>query len=466
MPDGWHGYKYWMVTTPYANSNDQVENPCILVSNNGVNWTVPAGLVNPLIGPPPCDHNCDADIIYNASTDEMWVYYVDTRRSGQCLGHEGQPYFNHNYLQLFKSSNGVNWTGPITLIDWNLTYETFFLSPAVVRLDANHFYMLMTDVSQNIYRFESSDGMNWGAPQLINYAEHAWHLNVEYIPSKAEFWMITLDNYSGGNIAWAVSKDGLNWENFPNRRIMMPSAGAWDDTLYRSCFVYHEDTDLLEIWYSAHRSGVWHTGFVDTDYSDLLEILESSVYADWQLIRVGGTWSTSDNHKRGKLAGRLVQSSTSSHEIVLMEIPETTNFIAEWDMLDDLDNTAFKIVRINNSEPGSQTGIGVWTGSSTANYALHNKSYSYMATSVQRTSGWHKFGIKLTSGSTAEYFIDGASVGSASGLFDKCQSISVEGFSGGPTTFYVDDIRLRKAATVVPSVGSFEPPEEGSWDLY
>ena len=36
--DGFHGYKYYMAYTPYAYSNDRVENPCILVSNDGVNF--------------------------------------------------------------------------------------------------------------------------------------------------------------------------------------------------------------------------------------------------------------------------------------------------------------------------------------------------------------------------------------------------------------------------------------------
>jgi hypothetical protein len=398
----------------------------------------------------------------------MWVYYVDTRRSGQCSGHEDQPYYNHNYLQLFKSSDGINWTGPQTLIDWDFDTDRFYLSPAVVQVDSTHFYMWMTDTSQNIYVFESADGMNWGLPQLINLAERAWHMNVGYIPSKNEFWMIMIDSSTGGNIGWAVSSDGLNWDNFPNRRVLMPGAGLWDNTLYRSCFLYDEETDLLEIWYSAYNSNsIWHTGFVNTDYSDMLEMLEMNIFKDWTIYRNGGSWSTSsENMKRGHLGGKLVQSSTTSHQIVLKDIPETTNFTAEWDMYDDMDSTAFKLVRINNGKPGNQTGIGVWTGSSPAYYSYHNKSYAYTVTSVPRSSGWHKFGIKLSSGSTAEYFIDGIYAGSLNGLFDKCLSLSVEGFSGGTNTFYVDDIRFRKTVTNEPAASSTEVYEHGSWDLF
>ncbi|KPC69163.1 hypothetical protein ADL26_19245, partial [Thermoactinomyces vulgaris] len=41
-------YPYWMAMTPYTGSNDAEEDPCILASNDGVSWTVPSGLVNPI----------------------------------------------------------------------------------------------------------------------------------------------------------------------------------------------------------------------------------------------------------------------------------------------------------------------------------------------------------------------------------------------------------------------------------
>jgi hypothetical protein len=467
IPDGWNGYKYWMVITPYAGSNDQVENPSILASNNGSTWSVPSGLSNPLIGPPPCDHNCDADIIYNTDTNEMWVYYVDTRRASRCGNYVGQPYHNHNYLKLFKSSDGIRWTGPATLIDWDLGYDKFYISPAVVQVDSSHFYMWMADTSLNIYVFESGDGINWGVPKAINYAEHAWHLNVSYIPSKNEFWMLTLDNnFPAGNVAWAVSKDGMNWDNFPNR-ILTPEAGAWDSALYRGCFLYDETSDLLEIWYSAYNSSIWHTGFVNTNYSDMLEMLEMRTVEDWTVYRSGGSFSTSsEQKKRGNLSGKLDQTSTSSHQIIIKDTPGLSNFMAEWDMYDDLDGTAFKNVRINSGNPGNQAGIGLWTGISSGYYSYNNKAYAYTVTSVPRSEGWHKFGIKLSSSSTVDYFIDGINVGSLNNMFDKCLSISVEGYSGGTTIFYVDDIRFRKIASVEPAVNAVEGQEHGIWDLF
>src|SRR5699024_10772255 len=47
----WNGYKYWMVHTPYPYENEKRENPCVAVSNNGIKWEEPSGVVNPLAEP-------------------------------------------------------------------------------------------------------------------------------------------------------------------------------------------------------------------------------------------------------------------------------------------------------------------------------------------------------------------------------------------------------------------------------
>lgn len=39
--NGWNGYEYWMVFTPFPNSNAQYENPSIAVSHDGLIWEIP-----------------------------------------------------------------------------------------------------------------------------------------------------------------------------------------------------------------------------------------------------------------------------------------------------------------------------------------------------------------------------------------------------------------------------------------
>ena len=72
----WNGYRYWMAETPYPLGNNgdwnglkpyraRWENPCIHVSNDGINWQTPPKGSNPI------DDLSDADI-------EHQNYYSDT----------------------------------------------------------------------------------------------------------------------------------------------------------------------------------------------------------------------------------------------------------------------------------------------------------------------------------------------------------------------------------------------------
>jgi hypothetical protein len=150
-----------------------------------------------------------------------------------------------------------------------------------------------------------------------------------------------------------------------------------------------------------------------------------------------------------------------------------SNFILEWDFYDDMDDTAFKIVRMNGSSTlSNQTGLGVYTVSSVSNYAYHINGYNYTATSVARANGWHTLGMKLKSDRSTTFIIDGNSIaGPITGPVSSCGSVSVEGFHGTSpnfttTTYYVDDIRVRKAADTEPVVGVAGSETEGSWDIY
>src|SRR5262245_49955656 len=48
----WHGARFWFTMTPYAKSNQALENPSILRSYDGIRLDVPPGVTNPIIKPP------------------------------------------------------------------------------------------------------------------------------------------------------------------------------------------------------------------------------------------------------------------------------------------------------------------------------------------------------------------------------------------------------------------------------
>ena len=468
---GWNGYKYWMAMTPYPGSNDQLENPQLLASNDGLSWVAPVGLKAPLAPAPPCDHNNDTEMIYNPVADELWVYYQDTRRAARCGAHKSKPYYNHNYVQLIRvGRSGGKWTvtKPSPAVDQDLSKETLLLSPSVVRRSATVWYLWMSDVNNKAYRFTSTDGIKWTNKKQVTITDKTWHLNVEWVPSKSEYWMLSDYPTSKGNMRWATSKDGLTWTTFPGL-VLERRPAAWDANLYRGCFIYDPAKDLLRVWYSAYKTGptVWRTGHTQRAYAAFLAQLKAKPAGGWSVYQKGGAWeSSSAMARRGKRSGKLTQSSTSGKMIVYKSLPLASDFVLEWDLYDDLDQSAFKLVRVGGGVIKVQSGVGVWTTSSKSHYAFHDDKYKYTATSRPRAKGWHKMGLRVASGGKITFQVDNKWAGSQASPFTSAKYVSVEGFTGGLTTFHVDDIRLRKSGVKEPVVGTPGPEQKGTWPLF
>ena len=186
------------------------------------------------------------------------------------------------------------------------------------------------------------------------------------------------------------------------------------------------------------------------------ENFENSPWTAWTKEGGPGTFIQSQEQaKRGSSSGKLDTLAGVTGSTVFSKASSLpgTDFVQEWDFYDDLDTTAFKMVRANYAIPNGQTGLGVWTGASGVNYSFHNTSYGYTPTTVARTAGWHKMSIRVTSDGSANYFVDGSSsLGTLTGLPTTFNRVSVEGIPDGPTAYYVDDVRVRKYASTAPTV--------------
>ncbi|MBS5305928.1 discoidin domain-containing protein [Clostridium tertium] len=275
--NGWNGYKYWMIMTPNRTGSSVAENPSILASNDGINWEVPAGVTNPIAPMPQVGHNCDVDMIYNEATDELWVYWVESDD------------ITKGWVKLIKSKDGVNWSSQQVVVDDNRAkYST--LSPSIIFKD-NKYYMWSVNTgnsgwnnqSNKVELRESSDGVNWSNPTVVNTlaqdGSQIWHVNVEYIPSKNEYWAIypAYKNGTGSDkteLYYAKSSDGVNWTTYKNPILSKGTSGKWDDMeIYRSCFVYDEDTNMIKVWYGAvsQNPQIWKIGFTENDYDKFIE---------------------------------------------------------------------------------------------------------------------------------------------------------------------------------------------------
>lgn len=140
--NGWNGYKYWMAYTPYPDTAH--ENPCIAVSNDGITWTVPAGLTNPLDTPDGYT-NSDTHLVFreDINTLELWwrVYNSANITNG---------YYRRT------STDGVTWTAKALVYD---STGRDILSPAIIYEDSK--YKLWGVYAQNIVYIESADLSSW-----------------------------------------------------------------------------------------------------------------------------------------------------------------------------------------------------------------------------------------------------------------------------------------------------------------
>jgi hypothetical protein len=455
FPEAWNGYPYWMVMTPYPRGNDRYENPSVLASNDGTNWEVPPGLQNPLAPRPPCDHNNDPDLLYNPDTDELWIYYLDTRRASRCGGFGDEPYYDHNYIKLMRSMDGVNWTAPEIVIDWPLADNPLYVSPAVVKVGSTFMLWVVNADDFTLWTARSTDGRSFGPLRQATFGARAWHTNVEYIPSRQEYWMAYNYPMSPKGVLWfATSSDGITWTTYRNPALTYTT--GWDGNIYRSSFAYDPATNVIRFWYSAFDAAVtWHVGETSLDAQAFLTQLS---VPPWSVRAGSGSWIVSDTHaKRGNLSGRLTQLGGTSIWVSKPE-PFANSFYLEWDMYDSLDGSAFSMVRVVNPAD-KRLGVGVWTGSSRTKYVFHDQNYRYTVTTKARTGGWHKFGTLVRNDGSITYYIDGQSVGSLTGQFANASRVQVEGYYGGVTTYYVDDVRVRKWNPAEPTVtvGDEEP---------
>jgi hypothetical protein len=268
FPNSWHGFRYWMVASPFPNGDANFENPSIFVSQDGTQWSVPHGLTNPVVLPTQ-GILADGTVAYDATDDELWLYYLNDINDASGTTHE--------HLLRTESKNGVNWTKPRDLLQGLYNPLT---SPSVVNVGGIYFLWNVvvgasgcgSSSTTVVYR-TSTDGLHWSAPQPTNLSVPnyiVWHLNVTRIPGTNQL-LIANTAYPAASkscgdtiLFFGTSFDGITWSN-PQIMLNLGPKGQWDErTIYRSSFLYDDTQSLLRIWYSADGPLGWHVGYSQT----------------------------------------------------------------------------------------------------------------------------------------------------------------------------------------------------------
>ncbi len=263
--NGFRGYRYWMVFTPYFGKvghqafSKRYENPTIVVSNDGVNWEEPPGIHNPIQSCPSVKESfremkdediqgfwSDVDWLFRDGQFEL--YYRGSCIQQKALANRGAKSANNRKKLKEKnarrsivrqtSEDGVNWTGlelayssnvPATPKDNHLISPSFIDVQGQVisyevefdwqsfrygSFDNTHVVQRKSDNGLDFTSFAECKQVNFvNAPWNEKVNEGIWHLNACYV-SGYYFMALSvgqISKYTSDKLYLAYSKDGLNF---------------------------------------------------------------------------------------------------------------------------------------------------------------------------------------------------------------------------------------------------------------
>jgi hypothetical protein len=284
---GWNGYRYWMAMTPYEGSDNTLENPSIVVSQDGDTWIVPPGLTNPI---EPWNgvtgvYNSDPDLVMVGNTLYMFWRTV--------FGATNETIYYRT------STDGITWTPKVAALNSDSTQRRL-VSPAVLYDEVTGVWtMFVVDTfpaPNTLLRF-TGPGPAGPWTQATCTASipgrDLWHLDV--VRWSGELHMLVSDatlgsNGSSGQLYFGVSlDDGLTWA-FSTSPILPVLAGAWDNFLYRSAMVPAIINGAMgyDVWYGSGVSAPtgWKIGRAQISLSPHASTTSGPVHGAFDIAHI------------------------------------------------------------------------------------------------------------------------------------------------------------------------------------
>jgi len=270
-PEGLDG-RPRLAITPYPWGNANYENPSLFAGGGLDSWMVPDGVTNP-IEKPSGGYLSDPDIVWVAEERELWLYsrHVD---SG-------------NEILVSKSPDGLQWSAPRVVVR---VPSHQAVSPTVVRRSATDWLIWTvnagaagcTSSSTTVELRRSADGLAWSSPATVTLTQpgiYPWHLEVQWLPSRREYWALYNGKLDGScttdALYLATSADGLTWKTYAAPILRRGAIPELADIVYRATFSYDPQRDVVSLWYSGarytSRGYEWHAAFERRPRTDLFE---------------------------------------------------------------------------------------------------------------------------------------------------------------------------------------------------
>ena len=271
----WLGVDQYLVATPYRNGDARLENPSLYAGPGGHGWSAPPGLTNPVVRPAG-GYLSDPDMLFVPELGQLWIYYRQVT--------------SRNEIWLVTSSDGVHFSAPRSVLS---APNHDIVSPAVVRRASDDW--LMWSVNSNVGCTASSttvelrrsrDGVEFGPPSTVALAQagwSVWHIEVQWIESRHEYWAVynvkTAGSCTTPAVYLATSPDGVAWRTFPSPLIQRGATDALRDVVYRTTFAYDAATEKIRFWYSGAKfdggAYVWRTVFQERDRAEVFATIET-----------------------------------------------------------------------------------------------------------------------------------------------------------------------------------------------
>ncbi|HEX6106129.1 MAG TPA: hypothetical protein VFZ26_11135, partial [Gemmatimonadales bacterium] len=239
-----------LAITPYPFGDAARENPSHFTGARPDRYELEPGAPNPVVRP-SAGHLSDPDMLFIAETRELWLYYRQVT--------------SENIILLTRSSDGLRWSEPVEVVRAP-SHEV--VSQTVVRRAPDDWWMWAVNAgplgcsapSARVEVRRSSDGVHWSPAEPVSL-EHQnlfpWHIEVQWVPSRNEFWAL-YNVKANGHCATpalflATSPDGYTWSVVNTPVLALRRIPELSDIVYRSSFVYDPLADAITFWYSGAR---------------------------------------------------------------------------------------------------------------------------------------------------------------------------------------------------------------------
>jgi hypothetical protein len=255
-PRGWGTRRRHLAITPYPYGRADRENPSVFEGDDGEGWEIPSGATNPVALPAVGSYLSDPDQLWVPETRELWMYYRQVTTTD-------------NVIFLTRSGDGVRWSPAIEV---TRAPNHLIVSPSVVRRGPRDWLMWSVNSGSvgcraartTVELRRSEDGVAWSAPvtvPLVQPGYWVWHIDVEWVPSRKEFWALynvkSATDCNTPAVYLATSPDGVTWTTYAGPVLARGATPAFADIVYRSSFEYAPVSDVITFWYSGAR---WDVG--------------------------------------------------------------------------------------------------------------------------------------------------------------------------------------------------------------